>query len=672
MQRVLCALAILVLVPATCAADETGGNVALQQHGNHISVLISGKPFTEYWFGPRDDRPYVRPFFYPVLAPDGAALTSDQYTVKGGDHPHHQSMWIAQGDVNGVDHWSLAGRHPARQEHLKFDKIAGDTMVEELDWQTTDAKPMLHERRTMRFFPVDEQTRGIDFTLEFTPDNGAVTFGDTKEAGLIAIRMATSISAHATLTNSSGAHGEEATWGKPADWCDISGPVAGKQYGIAAMDSPQNPRHPTRWHVRKYGLLAANPFGLNAFDKAPEHTGDFRMPPGKTVTFRYRVIVHEGAADPHKLVREYQAFAGETQGRAADATTEAATTAPELTEWAVSTLDQIQSEFYIPKSGLYAEEIGAGVKPHPAWLWDASVQLSALTAAARSQPDKYLPLVKSYAAALRSYRTHNHDVVGLDVNPPPKTPDRYYDDNAWIVLSLLEAYDLTHDPQDLKLATDAYSFVMSGADDALGGGIYWHEDRKDNKHACSCGPAMLDALRLYQITSDRAYLKTATSLYDWTRQRLQDHDGLIFDSIHVADGKINKAKFTYNSATIVRAAAVLYQITGEKPYLDEAERVARACEHRWVRSSDGLIADDGKFGHKLIEAFCAVHDVDHDPHWPAVITRCVAALRHHRDSHGWYLKRWDATPPEVIEHPRLIDQASAARAFWLAARYSGR
>lgn len=158
--------------------------------------------------------------------------------------------------------------------------------------------------------------------------------------------------------------------------------------------------------------------------------------------------------------------------------------------WAAESTGAIQAAFYLPGVKLYAEEVGNGKKPHPSWIWDASIQLGALTAAAKLYPQTYLPMVKSYAAALRSYETHNEGQVGLDVNPGPKPPDRYYDDNAWISLALADAYLLTHDPQDLQLAKDAYSFVMSG-EDKTNGGIYWHEDRKDSKNACSCGPAML-------------------------------------------------------------------------------------------------------------------------------------------------------------------------------------
>src|SRR5258708_24210642 len=114
------------------------------------------------------------------------------------------------------------------------------------------------------------------------------------------------------------------------------------------------------------------------------------------------------------------------------------------------------------------------------------MQLSALCAAARARPEEYLPQVKAYAVALRSYRTLNHDLPGLDVNPPPKNPDRYYDDNAWIAIALLEAYQLTRDPKDLALATDAYTFTLSGEDASTAdGAISCHQRHTNSTNACA-------------------------------------------------------------------------------------------------------------------------------------------------------------------------------------------
>jgi uncharacterized protein YyaL (SSP411 family) len=340
-----------------------------------------------------------------------------------------------------------------------------------------------------------------------------------------------------------------------------------------------------------------------------------------------------------------------------------------VAQWGDQTLAKIHASFFMPQRGLYAEEINNGKQPHPSWIWDGSIQLGALCAAARVEPEKYLPQVKAYAVALRAYRTTNHDRPGLDVNPPPKNPDRYYDDNAWICMSLLEAYELTHDAKDLALAMDAYHFAMSG-EDTTTGGLYWHEDQTRSKNACSSGPAMLAALELHKITGKAEYLDTAKRLYAWTCSHLQDEqDGLVYDSLSAPSGHINKAKFTYNSATLLRAGCILYRTTHEQHYLDDAHRVAAASEKKFVRESDGIITGSGKLGVKLVEAFLELADTDHNDHWRQVVGRCLTSLREHRNEAGWYPQDWQSPPPPASKPVRLIDQSAPARAYWVAAEH---
>ena len=110
------------------------------------------------------------------------------------------------------------------------------------------------------------------------------------------------------ITMSTGVKDGE-TWGKRADWCDYSGPVDGKLVGIAIFDHPKNPRHPTWWHVRDYGLFAANPFGVHDFEKKTKGEGDLTIPPGKSVIFRYRFVLHKGDANHAPLQTLYEDFA---------------------------------------------------------------------------------------------------------------------------------------------------------------------------------------------------------------------------------------------------------------------------------------------------------------------------------------------------------------------------
>ena len=301
--------AVIALAGTACPGETP--MIKLTQEKDTISVEIGGKPFTTYYFADGKGLSYTRPFFYPVLAPDSTEVTSDQANVKGGDHPHHRSLWVAHGDVNGADHWALnlKGAQIPKQRHIKFTKVEGDTIEEQLEWEGKTFEPILRETRTFRFMQFKDGSRGIDFTLVFTPISEPVTFGDTKEAGLCAVRMAKEISAHAVITNSTGDTGEKKCWGKPAAWCDESGEINGKPYGITIIDHPANPRYPSTWHVREYGLMSANIFGLHDFDKTkPKGAGNFTIEKDKPVTFRYRVVVHGGDAKSAGLDEKAKEF----------------------------------------------------------------------------------------------------------------------------------------------------------------------------------------------------------------------------------------------------------------------------------------------------------------------------------------------------------------------------
>ncbi|HVV01114.1 MAG TPA: DUF6807 family protein, partial [Verrucomicrobiae bacterium] len=99
------------------------------------------------------------------------------------------------------------------------------------------------------------------------------------------------------------------TWGKRADWCDYYGPVENQIVGIAVFDNPANPRHPTWWHVRDYGLLAANPFGIHFFEKKPPGAGELNVPAGKSITFKYRVYLHKGDTESANVAEKYREYA---------------------------------------------------------------------------------------------------------------------------------------------------------------------------------------------------------------------------------------------------------------------------------------------------------------------------------------------------------------------------
>jgi hypothetical protein len=90
------------------------------------------------------------------------------------------------------------------------------------------------------------------------------------------------------IATSEGVTGRKA-WGTRAKWCVFHGELASGPASIAIFDHPENPRHPTWWMARHYGLFAANATGQSYFEKKPKGSGDFKIPAGASATFRYRL-----------------------------------------------------------------------------------------------------------------------------------------------------------------------------------------------------------------------------------------------------------------------------------------------------------------------------------------------------------------------------------------------
>jgi hypothetical protein len=196
-------------------------------------------------------------------------------------------------------------------------QLEGNRIRAENDWVAPDGTVVCTDTRFVTF-GTTPAGRYIDFQISIHASHGDVTFGDTKE-GTMGIRMHPLLrlqnderrgnhTAKGKAINSEGVEGK-AVWGKRAKWVDYWAPIGGNTVGIAIFDHPSNPRHPTWWHARYYGLVTANPFGIHDFEKKPPGTGDMLIKSGDSVLFRYRFLFHSGDVNQANIVGEYASFA---------------------------------------------------------------------------------------------------------------------------------------------------------------------------------------------------------------------------------------------------------------------------------------------------------------------------------------------------------------------------
>jgi hypothetical protein len=285
--------------------------VTIERLPDKAVVRLDDKLFTEYRF-----LSGAKPILWPILGPTGKAMTRaypmEKVSGKKPDHIHHRSMWFTHGSVNGVDFWGEEARHGTTQQREIVKAEGGKTglLVARNDWLGPDGKKLCEDERVLQFGG-DADVRWIDFVITIRATQGEVKFGDTKE-GSFGLRVADSMRVEAhrggRIINSEG-QSDDAAWGKPAAWVDYQGPVDGETLGIAIFNHPTSFHYPTRWHVRTYGLFAANPFGERDFAKNSKTAGGYTLPAGKSLTLRYRVLFHQGDEKTGKVAQAFAEYA---------------------------------------------------------------------------------------------------------------------------------------------------------------------------------------------------------------------------------------------------------------------------------------------------------------------------------------------------------------------------
>jgi len=329
MKRLLnTAFCLAVLAAPLCA------QVRITQGKDRISVEIDGKPFTALFIGPD----VVKPYLYPLRAASGTSVTRhfplEESPGDSKDHPHHRGLTFGHADLNGFNYWANESFNPGAKGKIVLKKVERaesgpktGSIEAVFNWLDPAGAPLLSDTRKMTFYS-NPTMRVVDFDIVVKAIVQA-KFGDTHE-GSFGVRVASWLEEPAPayvpkaaggearptepkrtglISNSEGQRTEDQVRGKRANWADYSGETNGEKLGIAIFDHPANPRHPTYWHTRGYGMFAANIFGVRDLGNNKNEDGSLTLKPGEELRFRYRVVIHPGDASAAGLSKMYSEYA---------------------------------------------------------------------------------------------------------------------------------------------------------------------------------------------------------------------------------------------------------------------------------------------------------------------------------------------------------------------------
>ena len=332
-------VAVIAAVPASTPLPVI---VTPHESAKRVDIAIGGKPFTSYIWPDEVKKPVLD----PIRSAGGTLVTRGwPRAPRPGeriDHPHHVGLWFNYENVNGLDFWNNSEAiKPADRSkmgtilHRRIVSAKGGAgsggLTTEADWVTPSGKVLLHER-TAFVFSGDATTRTIDRIATLTATDERVVFADAKD-GMLGMRVARQLEqpsnekliftdsagrpTEVPALDNTGVTGEylssegkrgDAVWATRGRWTLLSGSIGAQPITIAMIDHPQNPGYPTYWHARGYGLFAANPLGQKVFSEGREAM-NFKLEPGATATFRYRIVVLEEKASADRIEREYKTFA---------------------------------------------------------------------------------------------------------------------------------------------------------------------------------------------------------------------------------------------------------------------------------------------------------------------------------------------------------------------------
>ena len=265
---------------------------------HEISFQRDGVELTRFHFDPQDKRP----FLYPLNGPGGRSLTRMGHPHDPVTHSHHNSLWLAHHDVNGVSFWEDRG--PAQIRCVRVEQFEdGDesAFASVLNsWGATN-KVLLWERRRMTVQSLASHEWMLVLDVRFEAEKEAVTLGKTP-FGLVAVRMAKCIGVNdggRTIRNSEGGVNEAGIFWKRARWVDYSGAITSNAVeGVTFFDHPRNPNHPSHFHVRNDGWMGAS----LTFDEARV------IETNKPLQLRYAFYVHSGLPATNVLEKRWTEF----------------------------------------------------------------------------------------------------------------------------------------------------------------------------------------------------------------------------------------------------------------------------------------------------------------------------------------------------------------------------
>lgn len=219
------------------------------------------------------------------------------------------ALWTGYSDLHGVDF--CPGRLNAGvQSPLSFSLKRGPIscgFLQELVWKAPDGRELLLEERHARLTPGPSSGRCLDLAIRLTGASAEPVLFSESQTGLLSLDLAAPLwlPGAGDVRCETGSAETQNAWSRTGSWISLLGVVDGATVGVVVMEHPGNGDLPGRWSWTGEGALHSLPAGVPGS----------RLAAGRSMRFRYRILVHSDYAEPAWPAQRFQDYLADSQGR---------------------------------------------------------------------------------------------------------------------------------------------------------------------------------------------------------------------------------------------------------------------------------------------------------------------------------------------------------------------
>lgn len=295
------------------AAKTEQGDLVLSWQQSDRTLALAKQGQVVWRFSVETEKGSAAAYFHPLRPVGGPELT----LYRPADHPWHTGLWFSWKYINHVNYWDwqkagvLEGITDVTELRITPRADFSATVNASLEYHPAGQPSVMSERRLIEVAPPDRNgSYRIDWTDNFTAGSEDLVLDRTPIPGEpdgkpfggyagFGVRMPENLKALQFLDSGGGTKwGALRDSGQRAKWLDYSCEGDGGVGGLAIFDHPDNLRHPSPW----WGGAYTGPMLL--------HFAPYTLAARKSLTLKYRVLVHAGRLNVEALESEWKAFAG--------------------------------------------------------------------------------------------------------------------------------------------------------------------------------------------------------------------------------------------------------------------------------------------------------------------------------------------------------------------------